>query len=180
MIPVPSSLSQPWIIYPLLSVKLPTASKVKSPFLVYLYVLPPSGLTTKNPSPWMAKSVFLSVVWTEPCLKIFVIELIWVPSPICIEFLPPSSPWGAVAIFAVWLSKSEKFARLYLKPVVLTFAILLPSTSMAIWWACKPLTPAQSERIIFLSFFWILKIYFYFLNEAIIVPIISSFESHFL
>jgi len=40
--------NHPCTINPFGSTKLPFASNVKSPALVYLYVFPPSSLTTKN------------------------------------------------------------------------------------------------------------------------------------
>ena len=68
---------------------------------MYCVVLPPSGLTTKKPVPLIAQSVFLFVFVIDPSEKICVVELMVVPRPTLVPFLPPSVPCGPVG---TWLT----------------------------------------------------------------------------
>lgn len=55
------------------------------------------------------------------------------PRPTCLGLLPPFSSPGAVAERSVWLISSWKFTLDFLKPVVLAFAMLSPTTSRSVW-----------------------------------------------
>ena len=90
----------------------------------------------------MATSVLTPVVWSDPWLKIVSIEETCIPSPICFGLTPPTRSFGREAPCMFWLIMSWKLTRPFLNPVVLTFEMLLPITSMRIWWFCRPLTPA--------------------------------------
>ncbi|MNU04110.1 hypothetical protein D3C72_2483900 [compost metagenome] len=66
------------------------------------------------------------------------------PRPICCGLTPPRllpAPPGAVAASCSCETWSAKLTRLALKPVVLTLAMLLPITSMRVWWLRMPLMP---------------------------------------
>jgi len=74
------------------------------------------------------------------------------PRPICFAFTPPvvpaPVPLAAAAALMVSLYKSLKVTVLFLKPTVFTLAMLLPITSMRVWWLRSPVTPENNERII--------------------------------
>ena len=76
--------------------------------------------------------MFLPVDWTEPSVKSKSMLATPVPRPICFGFVPPTLSCGADAPVSVWESVSANVVRLDLKPVVLTFAMLLPLTSMRV------------------------------------------------
>ena len=81
----------------------------------------------------MAISVFTSVFCVLPCENTFVVASIPTPKPIEKSFCPPSPfLYGEVAMSLICESISTKEALEYLKPTVLTLAILLLSTSSAI------------------------------------------------
>ena len=63
------------------------------------------------------------------------------PKPICFGLVPPVLSVGALAPLRVWLRVSLKVTRLDLKPVVFTLEILLPTTSIRVWWFFSPDTP---------------------------------------
>src|SRR6186713_2043612 len=100
----------------------------------------------KNPSPWIIRSLVLLVVCAEPWPKFVEMAPSWTPRPTCAGFRPPT-PWpGAAAARTIWLSVSSKIVELDLKPVVLTLAMLLPTTSIIVWCARRPVMPENRER----------------------------------
>src|SRR5690348_7216517 len=74
------------------------------------------------------------------------------PRPTWAGFVPPVAGVGAPAPERFWLSRSSKSTLLVLYPVVLTLAMLLPTTSMNAWCDRKPVTAANIERSIVLAF----------------------------
>ena len=107
----------------------------------------PPCLTTKKPSPSMAKSVERPVVCAAPWEKFVPMPASRTPSPIWAGFVPPATAeTGAPDPFNVWLSRSSNWTVPALKPVVLTFEMLLPTTSMNVWCAWSPETAANIER----------------------------------
>jgi hypothetical protein len=67
----------------------------------------PLGDRTKNPWPWIDKSVFLPVGWNEPSVKMVSMLARPMPRPTCIGFVPPRpAPVGDDAPCIVWLSTS--------------------------------------------------------------------------
>ena len=85
---------------------------------------------------------------SEPCVwMVSMVETI-MPRPTCCGFTPPTSSVGFAAPERVWESMSWNVTLPFLKPLVFTFAMLLPSTSMRVWWFSRPETPAQSDLII--------------------------------
>ena len=105
----------------------------------------------KNPLPWMAKSVFRPVACSEPCVCRTSMPPIFMPRPTCCGFVPPRLSVGAEAPEIVWVSMSWKVTRLALKPCVLTFAMLLPTTSMYVMWFCRPAMAANNAFIMMTS-----------------------------
>src|SRR4030042_1085587 len=69
------------------------------------------------------------------------------PRPTCSGLTPPTSVVGFAAPERVCDSMSWNSVRRRLKPVVFTLAMLLPRTSILVWWLVRPDTPAHSERI---------------------------------
>jgi hypothetical protein len=100
----------------------------------------------------MATSAIRDVGWRFPELWLTSILPVVTPRPICIGFMPPLGHGyigGELAPRSVWLKTSWNVALLDLNPGVFTLATLLPITSMRVWWARRPDTAANSERIIF-------------------------------
>ncbi len=124
---------------------LPSPSKLKLPARVYVRTPPVSR--TKKPSPWMARSVLRPVTWLAPWVKTPVMEPTRVPRPICIGFVPPMLPVGEPLPCRVWASVSWNVTTEDLKPAVLTLAMLLPTTSIIVWWERNPEIPENIERI---------------------------------
>src|SRR4030042_3132129 len=69
------------------------------------------------------------------------------PRPTCSGLTPPTSVVGFAAPERVCDSMSWNSVRPRLKPVVFTLAMLLPRTSILVWWFMRPDTPAHSDRI---------------------------------
>src|SRR5688572_17283623 len=68
------------------------------------------------------------------------------PEPICIAEVPLLPPVPALELRRVWLNESARSTRPPLKAVVLTFATLLPMTSMRTWKFCRPLMAEVRDR----------------------------------
>ena len=96
----------------------------------------------------MATSVFFPVCCTEAFVKRRSTLAIFMPRPTCLGFVPPMLPFGADAPERFCEIISAKVTRLDLNPVVLTFAMLLPMTSMRVWCPLSPETPENMERCI--------------------------------
>src|SRR5947209_2368761 len=73
--------------------------------------------------------------------------LIRTPRPTCSALTPPRPPCGPLAPRRVWLKMSWNVVRDCLKPVVLTLAMLFPTTSIIVWWFFRPEMAANIERI---------------------------------
>jgi hypothetical protein len=76
--------------------------------------------------------------------------LVFTPRPICLGFTPPVPvlALAPLALCVVWLISAAKVMELDLYATVLTFAMLLPITSILVWCALRPDTPAKSDLII--------------------------------
>src|SRR4051812_19692127 len=74
------------------------------------------------------------------------------PRPICAGFVPPRKLDGALEPWMSWLRVSWNTVFEALKPVVLTLAMLLPTTSIMVWLARRPLMPEYRERSNVFSF----------------------------
>ena len=102
--------------------------------------------TTKKPSPEIIRSVARPVVWAAPWLKLLEMPATRVPSPTWDGLLPPCAAVGAAAPSSSWLRVSWKTVCDDLKPAVLTLAMLLPVTSIIVWWERSPLIEENMER----------------------------------
>jgi hypothetical protein len=127
----PALACQPCTIPPSAVVRLPVASRLNAPARVKLCV--PLLLITKNPSPWMARSLLRPVFCKEPWVNDCTVPARLAPRPICAGLVPPSPAVGAPAPFRVWVSRSEKIGIELLKPIVETLAMSLPTTSSMSW-----------------------------------------------
>src|SRR3954467_5294844 len=81
------------------------------------------------------KSVARPVDWVAPCVQFVVIAATLTPRPTCAGFVPPRFCAGAPPARITWDSVSWKTVWLPLNPTVLTLAMLLPVTSILVWWA---------------------------------------------
>src|SRR5437763_1196887 len=140
------SAIHPWTVAPSGLTNLPLSSNDMAPARVY--ICEPSALTTKKPSPWMAMSVERPVCCSAPWVNEVATVPIFTPMPTCDGFEPPKPVLGLPAPLMVWLSRSSKTAWLDLNPVVLTLAMLLPITSIIVWWDRRPETAENIERSI--------------------------------
>src|SRR5690606_3838228 len=95
----------------------------------------------------MARSVVIPVGCRLPAVCSTSMLPNCTPRPTCCGLVPPRVPMGAVAARIVSYSMSLKVTRLALNPTVLTLAMLLPMTSMRVWWVKSPETPENSDRI---------------------------------
>src|SRR3954463_5200761 len=119
--------------------------------------LPAVGLPAparNQPSPWMATSSALPVVWMAP----LVIRLSIVPSvtprPIWAELAPPKpAPEAELVRISCW-SWSLNVVRAPLKPTVLTLARSLAATSSMTCWVFRPETALNIPRIMGASLSW--------------------------
>src|SRR5690606_19738283 len=102
----------------------------------------------KNPSPWIAKSVVRPVSCSAPWAKFVVMPATLEPRPMVAGLVPPAVAVGAPAPRSTWLSTSWNTVVELLKPVVLTFEMLLPTTSIIVWWFRRPETAENMDRII--------------------------------
>src|SRR4051794_38296537 len=100
----------------------------------------------KKPSPLIMKSVERPVFCVEPWLKLVLIPATLTPSPTCAGLVPAVSAVGAEPLRSSWESVSSKTVVLLLKPTVLTLAMLLPTTSIFVWWALRPEMAENMER----------------------------------
>ena len=71
------------------------------------------------------------------------------PRPTCWAFLPPKVAEGPDAVLIVWLIASLNVTLPFLKPCVLTLAMLLPITSSFVCIFFIPLIPEYKDRNIF-------------------------------
>src|SRR5688500_12722500 len=92
------------------------------------------------------KSVDRPVDWVAPCVQLVVIAATLTPGPTCAGFVPPRFAAGAPPARITWDSVSGKTVWLPLKPTVLTLAMLLPVTSILVWWARRPEMAENIER----------------------------------
>ena len=107
----------------------------------------------------------LFVVWVAPWDSIAVLMAPdFAPRPIWRAFIPPVVSVALDARCVVWYIKSLKVIDCDLKDVVLTFAMLLPITSILTWWVLSPATPEKSDLIIrhVLLMYWGTAHIFYF------------------
>src|SRR3954463_11367973 len=119
--------------------------------------LPAVGLPAparNQPSPWMATSSALPVVWMAP----LVIRLSIVPSPtprpIWAALAPPKPvPEAELVRISCW-SWSLNVVRDDLKPTVLTLARSLAATSSMTCWVFRPETALNIPRIMGASLSW--------------------------
>src|SRR4051812_42322420 len=144
------SAVQPWTKAPSCVTRRPLPSIENDPARVYSDW--PACTTLKKPSPCTARSVARPVRCNAPWLKEVVMADTLEPRPTCAGLVPPSCPAGAPAPRRVWLSTSWKTTELDLKPVVLTLEMLLPTTSIIVWWFRRPEMAENIERIIGASF----------------------------
>src|SRR3972149_4436187 len=98
----------------------------------------------KNPSPWMARSVGLALISMVPWLKSGEISATIVPKPICRGLEPPELALGAEPRLNVCKNWVEKVAREDLNPTVLELARLLPTTSIVVSAAVRPVNAVVS------------------------------------
>src|SRR5687767_13338022 len=68
------------------------------------------------------------------------------PRPTCAGLLPPRSAAGAPPARMTWDRVSWKTVWDPLNPTVLTLAMLLPVTSILVWWARRPEMAENMER----------------------------------
>src|SRR3954470_15949901 len=122
----------------------PLASKSNEPARVYVCWLP--VFVTKKPSPLIMKSLSRPVAWVEPWLKLVAIAATFTPRPTWAGFVPAVLAVGAEPLRRTCDSVSSKTVVLLLKPTVLTLAMLLPTTSILVWWAWRPEIAEKSER----------------------------------
>src|SRR4051812_47356737 len=92
------------------------------------------------------KSVDRPVDWVAPWVQLVVMAATLTPSPTCAGFVPPRSAAGVPPARITWDSVSWKTVWLPLKPTVLTLAMLLPVTSILVWWARRPEMAENMER----------------------------------
>src|SRR3954463_1963219 len=92
------------------------------------------------------KSVDRPVDWVAPCVQLVVVAATFTPRPTCAGFVPPRSAAGAPPERMTWDSVSWKTVCEPLKPTVLTLAMLLPVTSIFVWWARRPEMAENMER----------------------------------
>src|SRR3954451_17965292 len=95
----------------------------------------------------MAKSVMRPERCIEPCEKSVLMAPRREPRPTWAGLVPPRAAEGAPPPARVWESTSVKTVLDPLKPVVLTLAMLLPTTSIIVWWLRRPEMAAYMERI---------------------------------
>src|SRR3954447_1058566 len=100
----------------------------------------------KKPSPLIMKSVDRPVFCVEPWLKLVLIPATLTPRPTWAGLVPAVSPFGAEPLRSSWESVSSKTVARLLEPTVLTLAMLLPTTSIWVWWALRPEMAENMER----------------------------------
>ena len=101
----------------------------------------------KKPLPWMARSVVRPVTCEAPWVKTRSMVPRLEPSPTWVGLMPARVAVEPDAPDRVWEIASAKVTCEALKPVVLTLAMLLPTTSIIVWWLRRPETPENIERI---------------------------------
>ncbi len=140
----PLTAAQPCSRIPSALTSRPLVSKLKAPARVY------SGwdplFRTKNPSPWIIRSVVRPVLCADPWPKFVVMAPNCTPSPTWAGLRPPRFWVGSPAERSVWLRVSWNVVSLLLKPVVLTLAMLFDTTSILVWCARSPVIPEKRER----------------------------------
>src|SRR6186997_378372 len=94
----------------------------------------------KNPSPWMARSSGLALTWIVPCVKFGAISATLTPRPICRGFVPPLDVLGAEPMLCVCKNCVANNTFDSLKPAVFELATLLPTTSIVVSAACRPVS----------------------------------------
>src|SRR5215203_5203499 len=141
----PAALAiQPCRTEPVGVTSLPSPSKSNDPARVYSCSVP--ARVTKKPSPSIMKSVDRPVDWVAPWVQLVVMAATFAPRPTCAGFVPPRSAAGAPPARMTCDSVSWKTVWLALKPTVLTLAMLLPVTSILVWWARRPEMAENMER----------------------------------
>ena len=86
--------------------------------------------TRKNPEPFMARSVFTSVLSKEPWVIRFWTLSTLEPVPTWLDRVPP--------MLSAWTMTSPKLTRLALKPVVLMLEMLSATELKAVPWVFQP------------------------------------------
>src|SRR3954451_6009330 len=92
------------------------------------------------------KSVDRPVVCVAPCVQLVVVAASLTPRPTWAGFVPPRSAAGAPPARTTCDRVSWKTVWALLYPTVLTLAMLLPVTSILVWWARRPETAENMER----------------------------------
>src|SRR3954465_15342723 len=92
------------------------------------------------------KSLGRPVFCVEPCWKFVLMAATRTPRPTCAGLVPAAFAVGAEPLRSTCERVSSKTVVLLLKPTVLTLAMLLPTTSILVWWACRPEMAENSER----------------------------------
>src|SRR3954454_5839078 len=113
--------------------------------------LPAVGLPAperNQPSPWMATSSALPVVWIAPLVMRLSIVPSATPRPIWAALEPPKPTPDAELVRICCWSWSLNVVRADLKPTVLTLARSLAATSSMTCWVFRPETALNIPRII--------------------------------
>src|SRR6476619_947392 len=92
------------------------------------------------------KSLSRPVAWVEPWPKLVAIAATLTPRPTWAGLVPAVPAVGADPLRRTCESVSSKTVVLLLKPTVLTLAMLLPTTSILVWWAWRPEMAENRER----------------------------------
>src|SRR3954462_5712755 len=119
--------------------------------------LPAVGLPAperNQPSPWMATSSALPVVWMAPLVMRLSIVPSATPRPIWAAFAPAKPTPDAELVRICCWSWSLNVVRADLKPTVLTLARSLAATSSMTCWVFRPETALNIPRIIGASLSW--------------------------
>ena len=100
----------------------------------------------KKPSPWMAMSVGVVLIWIVPWLKLGVMSATIVPRPSCRGFVPPVESLGGEPRLCVWRNCVANEASEDLKPTVFELARLLPTTSIVVSAALRPVNAVLARK----------------------------------
>jgi len=102
----------------------------------------------------MATSVDWLVTSAAPGFWDSIVAATFTPRPPCVGLTVPVEALASEPASCSWDRVSANSTRLALKPVVLTFAMLLPITSAMVWCARRPETAENIERIMIDELLW--------------------------